>query len=203
MRQKGSPREATPEAGEAGLTLVEILISSSIAAVVGILLLLIIVNSSGLFYKESAKVNLGLSANDALTQVRKSVKGSSAVALLYTAGSETYTSGVTQLVLQLPSLDSSGNIILNIFDYFVFLKDQSKLRFKTFPNALSSRKAQNQIFSNMVDNLVFQYFNFDNPPLEVAPTLAAKVRITLTLKQKMGVDHEANIATTEANLRNN
>lgn len=185
-----------------GLTLVEILISSSIAVFVGSILLIIMVNSSGLYYKESAKINIGLNTNDVLSKVRKSIKESSAVVALYNSDSETYTSGVTQIVLKLPSLDSSGNIILGSFDHFVFFRDQNKFRFKTFPDMTSSRKAQDQILSNIADNLVFQYFNSANPPIEVIPKKAAKVRITLTLKEISGPTYETNTATSEANLLN-
>lgn len=185
-----------------GFTLFEVLISMSIAVVVGGLLLLIMVNSVGLFYNESSKVNIGLNTNDALNQVRKNIKESSGVAASYTAGSTTYSSGGTQAVLKVPSLDLSGNIITNTFDYFVFFQDALKLRFKTFPNALSSRKAQDQIFTTSLDKLVFQYLNSANPPVEVAPISATKVKITLTLKQKAGAAYQISTATSEANLRN-
>lgn len=185
-----------------GITLVELIISSSIAVVVGGLLLVVIVNSSGLFYKESSVINIGLNTNDALASVRNSIKESYSVAPFYVAGLETYTSGATTIVLKIPSLDSSGNIIYEVFDYFVIFLDQSKLRFKTFPDALSSRTAQDQILSNMADNLVFQYFNSEEPPEQVAPITAKKVRVTLTLKERSRSNYEASTATSEANLRN-
>lgn len=185
-----------------GVTLIEVLISSFIAVVVGSLMLYMIVNSSGLVYKEASTINIGLNTNDALSKVRKSIKESSAVVATFTQGLETYSSGVTMIVLKLPSLDSSGNIILDSFDHFVFFLDQNKFRFKTFPYITSSRKAQDQIFSNTADKLVFQYFNSANPPVEVIPKRAKMVRITLTLKEKSGSTYETNTATSEANLRN-
>ncbi len=185
-----------------GFTLIELLISMAIAAVVGGLLLVIIVNSTGLFYKESSKVNIGLNTNDALAMLRKSIKGSNSVMAAYTAGSQIYPSVATSIVLKVPSIDQSSNIISGVFDYFVFLKDGTKLVFKTFPDNLSSRKAQEQVFSTNVDDLVFEYLNSQDPPLRVVPPLATKVRITLTLKRKSGADYETNTATSEANLRN-
>lgn len=185
-----------------GLTLVEVLISFSIAVAVGGLLLITLVNSSGLFYKQSSTVSIGLNTNDALAKVRQSIKESNRVAALYTSGSETYTSGATQIVLQVPSLNFENNIIVGVFDYFVFFQDQTKLRFKIFPDPLSSRRTQDQIFSTNVDNLVFKYLNSANPPVEITPITATKVRITLALKQRSGATYESNIATSEANLRN-
>ncbi len=185
-----------------GLTLFEVLITMGISVVVGALLVVIIVNTAGISYKESSKLSEGLNINDALYQVRNNIKSSSGVASLYTDGSTTYTSGASQLVLKISSVDSSNNIIANTFDYFVFFLDTNKFRFKTFPNVLSKRIAQDQIFSTLVDSIKFQYLNSANPPIEVAPSTATKVRLTLTLKQKTGANFETTTATSEANLRN-
>lgn len=186
-----------------GLTLVELLISLSIAVIIGGILMAIIVNSAGLFYKESSKVNTGLNINDALTQIRKSIRESSAVAPSYNSGSETYNSESVQIVLKVPSIDQSNNIIPNTFDYFVFFLDQNKLHLKIFPDNQSLRKDQDQIFSTSAESLVFNYFNGNNPPVEVGPAAASKIRVTLSLKQKSGATFETSIATSEANLRNN
>lgn len=173
-----------------------------IAAIAGVLLLVIIVNSAGLFTKQSSKVQTGLNINDSLSQVRASIKQASAVAPSYTSGSTTYTSGDNQVVLKVASIDASNNIIDLTFDYFVFFLDQNTLRFKIFPDPSSSRSAADRIFSTSVDSLVFKYYNFANPPVEVSPASASKVRITLVLKQKSGAGLEINTATSEANLRN-
>lgn len=185
-----------------GLTLIEVLVAMGIATVVGVLLVVIIVNSAGLFTQQSSKVETGLNINDTLSQVRGSIKQASAVTASYTSGSTTYTTGVNQLVLKVSSVDSSGNIIANNHDYFVFFLDQSSLHFKVFPDPSSARKASDQIFSTAVDNLVFKYFNSLNPPSEVTPAEATKIRISLTLRQKIGTSFETNSATSEANLRN-
>lgn len=185
-----------------GLTLIEVLVAMGIATVAGALLVVIMVNSAGLFTQQSSKVTEGLNINDTLLQVRNSIKQASSVAAYYTDGSTTYTSGASQLVLKVVSIDPSGNILDNSYDYFIFFADQKNLHFKIFPNPASSRKTADQIFSTSVDNLIFQYFNSSNPPSEVAPTGAAKVRISLILKQKIGLNFETITSTSEANLRN-
>lgn len=180
---------------ERGLTLVEVLVAMGVAGVVGALLLVIIVNSAGMFTEQSSKVQEGLNINDALSRLRSSVKDASAVADSYISGETLYTTGESQLVLKVASIDALGNLLVDTFDYFVFFKDQSYLRFKTFPDSESFRQPLNSVLSTGVDNLVFQYFNSASPPVEVTPAVATKVRISLTLNQ-------TNIATSEANLRN-
>lgn len=186
-----------------GLTLVEALLTLGIAAIVGTLILVIIVSSAGLFYQQSGRVEQGLSLNDALLNIKETIRGASAIAAAYPeTGTPSYTSGATQLVLKVPSIDSSANIISGVFDYFVFVKDIQQLRFKTFLDGQSSRKPQDQIFTTNLDNLLFEYFDGQTPPQPVQPNLAVKIKITVVLKQKAGAGIETNMATAEANLRN-
>lgn len=185
-----------------GFTLIELLIAMGITAVIGLSLVVIIVNSAGLFYKQSSTVQEGLNINDALAIVRSSIKQASSVGVSYTDGSTVYTSGPQQLVLKVSSIDSAGNIIPGTYDNFVFYKDQDFLRSKVFLNPLSSRNPVDRILSTIVNNLNFTYFNSATPPVEVAPPVATRIRIALTLKQKAGMSFETSIATSEANIRN-
>lgn len=176
-----------------GLTLIEVLVAMGIATIVGVLLLVIIVNSAGLFTQQSAKVQTGLNINDALSIVRGTIKQANAV--------EASSSGEL-LVLKVASIDSGNNIIPNTFDSFVFSLDQSVLHFKVFPDPGSARFQKDQILGTSVTFLNFQYFNSATPGVEVTPGSATKVRISLTLKQKIGANFEGSSATSEANLRN-
>lgn len=185
-----------------GFTLLELVITMGLVSVVGLLLVVIIVNSTGVFYKESSKLSEGLNINDTLSSIRSIIKQSNGVVATYTDGSITYSSGTTQLILKLSSIDSSNNLIPNTYDYFVYFLDQKKLRLKSFPDPASVRKKQDQIFSTIADLVLFQYFNLSNPPLEVSPSTASKVKITITLRQKSGANYETKTATSEATLRN-
>ncbi|MBI2337872.1 type II secretion system protein [Candidatus Daviesbacteria bacterium] len=185
-----------------GLTLIEVLIAMGIAIIAGTLLLVVIVNTTGLFYNQSAKVSQGLNINDTLAVVRSSIKQASSVAVSYTDGPTTYTSGPDQLVLKVSSVDSSGNLVSDTYDNFVFFLDLDILHFKVFPNPISSRNPVDRILSTTADNLNFAYFDSANPPVEVIPTSAARIKITLTLKQKAGTSFETSVVTSEANLRN-
>ena len=185
-----------------GLTLIEVLIAMGIATVVGALLVVVMVNSAGLFYTESSKVSQGLGINDALSKIRSSIRQSKSVADSFTSDGTTYTPSSYQIVLKIPSIDTQGNIISNFFDYVVVLKEQTKLLYKLFPDAQSSRKSQDQILSTSLNTLDFRYLDSQNPPNDVIPTSAVKVWIQLSLKQKSGQSFEIIVATSEANLRN-
>lgn len=186
-----------------GFTLVELLVTTGVIVVAGVLLLAVLVNSTGIYYKESSKIGQGLNSNDALNSIRQYVKGASAIAATYQV--DELTSLVTnssQLVLKLPSVDSNENIIPDVFDYFVFLKEEDKLRLRSYPDIQSSRLTIDQILSSNVESLLFQYFDLGLPPQEVEAQLAVKIKVTLNLKQKNGLGFEENISTSEASLRN-
>ncbi|MBI2017861.1 hypothetical protein HYS92_02315 [Candidatus Daviesbacteria bacterium] len=186
-----------------GFTLAETLVVVSIIIVAGLLLMGVVVNFTGISVTQSSKVSQGVNVNDSFMKIREAVKSASAIASSYPeSGSPIYTSSSTQLVLKLPAIDSSGNIIEASFDYFVFVVESSSLLFKIFPNAFSSRTAQNQVLTTALDSLLFQYFDNSIPPQEVVPNLSSKIRTTINLRQKIGIDYQTSIATSEANLRN-
>ncbi len=184
-----------------GFTLIELIIVLSVSAMVGLLLISMLVQNSGLFYIQNSRVIQGVGENDALSSFRTYTKVSKAVALSYPeTGSAIYTSGSSILILKLGSIDSSGNLIDNVFDYVVYYVSQNKLYIKIYPGTGSSRQAVNKILADNVDALNFTYLDATN--LAVSPSSATKVIMRLTLRQKAGTTYEINIATSEANLRN-
>lgn len=186
-----------------GFTLVEIIISLTIISVSGLLLTVILINSTNISLGQSLKVEQGLDMNKALSQIKTYIKQSAGIAQYYpNAQSPSYTTSSTQLVLNLPSVDSSNQIIQGSFDSFVFLQSNNLLRMKSFPDSQSSRKSMDQILSNKVDSVKFTFLDNSNPPQEISPSSASKVRVTVILKQKNGLRFETSVATEESNIRN-
>jgi len=187
---------------QAGFTLAEVIVAVSISIVVGALLLGLMINNTGLFYQQSSKLSQGLGINDSLSGIRSSIKEADAVASGYPTSNPTYITSSTALVLQLHAIDSSGNNIFGKSDYVVFTISQNRLYYKVYPDTSSGsvRASTDQILTSSVDSIKFEYFDAGNQA--VAPTNAIKIRATLTLKQKAGTGYETNIATADANLRN-
>lgn len=166
-----------------GFTLMEILVAMSISVIVGALLITILVRSSNVFYKQTVKVSEGVGINNALSRLREITKGAQSVVA---------TSSATELVLNIPTVTSEGNFVENTYDLAIFTKNNDKLKYKLFPNDQSSRKLADEILVSSIDNFILQYF--DKNDQVVTPVSAAKIKMTLVLKNK--------IATTEASLRN-
>jgi hypothetical protein len=184
-----------------GLTLVEVLIAAGISAVVGIFLLSILINSTGLFYQQTSKVTQGVGSNDALAEFRAYIKETLSIVNNYPeTGQSLYTTSNSQVVLKITSLDLNGNIKAGVFDYVVFYLDQDKLKEKIIADVTSTRGATETILTSNVESLLFQYFDLSGNA--VAPDIAEKARMTLTLRQKAGAGFVSHIATSEASLRN-
>lgn len=156
-----------------GLTLVEVLVAMGVSVVVGALLMVIIVNSTGLFLKQSSKIEQGVGVNDALSVLRSTIRQAQSIDPV---------SSSTKLVLKLTSIDSQDNLIPDTFDDFIFFQEGNKLRFQTVPNPASARAPVDQILAANVEILDFKYTN------------PGTVKISLSLKE--------NTATSEASLRN-
>lgn len=184
-----------------GLSLIEMIIAMAIVSVLGLMLASILVNTTGVFHEQSAVINQGVNLNDILSKIKSNIKVSQNVAIGYPEVAPEFTSSSSQLVLKLPAIDTSSNIINNVFDYFVYQVNQSKLSEKIFPNPQSARITLDLVILTNVDKIVFEYFNELNEV--VAPENAKKVRVTLTIKQKAGILDKMSIATAEAYLKNN
>lgn len=184
-----------------GFTLVELLIVVTLAVTVSAVLVAILINNSEVVYKQSSRVSQGLDLNDALANIKSYIYQASSVSSSYPeTPPATYTSSSSQLVLKLASLDANGEVMQNIFDYVVYLKDQDKLKILVIPSSQSSRKSQNSILAKNVNTLIFDYF--DSQGISTTPSVAKRVKVSVVLKQKAGSKYETNVASGEANLRN-
>lgn len=184
-----------------GLSLLEMVIALGVVSVAGILIGAILVNNSGIFYQQSSRVQQGVEANDALSQLRSKIKVAQSVAVGYPESSPIYTSSAQQLVLRVPAVDEADNIITGIYDYFIYSVENGILRERIYPDEQSSRNQQDGVFATTVDTIIFSYI--DAADQQVTPQGAEKVKITLSLKQRIGLDLETSIATSEAYLQNN
>ena len=184
-----------------GFTLVELLIVVSLSVVISAVLVAILINNTELVYKENSRVSQGLDLNDALANIKTYIRQAQSVASSYPETPPvSYTSSSTQLVLKFVSLDANGEVVQATFDFVIYLKDQDKLKILVIPGSGSSRLPQDSILAKNVSEVLFDYFDSNGVP--IAPNAAEKVKITLSLKQKAGSSIETNIATGEANLRN-
>ncbi len=185
-----------------GFTLVETLLTTSIAVIVGIVLLSIFLNHTGVFYKQNALVTEGLGLNDAMSVLSNQIRQGVSVAAGYPESSPTILSSDTVLVLKLPALSSSG-VISNVYDFVAIFPDLSTptvLRMQTFPDPASIRPGSNQVLTTLLQSVKFTYY--DHSGNVVTPTNAALVGVDLTVLSKTGSIGSSRTTKAVVDLRN-
>lgn len=188
---------------QVGFSLIELLIFSSVAAVVGILLIAILVQNNGLIYQQSAKVDEGISLNNAVGTISNDIKSAALVANGYPQISPTILTSADTLVLEVPALDSGGNIIGNTYDFFAITKDLTSpqiLREKIYPDPTSSRRSSDKVLVNNLSLIKFVYL--DQNKNVVTPTSASKINLTLNATVKASLGNQQSSSSAEVNLRN-
>lgn len=187
-----------------GITLPEILIGMTVAAVAGTLLINLLVSSNILFFNESVKVRQGLSLNQAAKEITASIKSSFAVVNQYPpTGAAQFTTGPEALVLKIPSIDQNGSVIDQKFDYIVFYKDPSSpkiLRKQIFKDASSYRKEENKVLATSLDQLKFIYLDATNT--QVAPVEAVRINFSINLDENTATSDNESSGSGTVNLKN-
>ena len=97
-----------------------------------------------------------------------------------------YTSSTTTLVLEIPSIDNSGNVIATMHDYAAFyLVGTNAYRLLDKSNS-SSRTAGTKQFSSTISSLSFSYNNADFTKVS---TTTVDIRTQVWVKQQILSDH--------------
>ena len=191
---------------ESGVTFFEILIGLSIAAITGLLLSSSLVQNSNLLFNQNSRVLQGTGLNNASSELNELLRSAQSVAVQYPLISPQYITGLSTMVLALPSLDSGGNIISNTYDYAVVTKDNAHanlLKKLVFPNSSpqSFRKSENKVLVSALSNLVFYYLDSNN--LNVSPASAVKINYIINESEKAGKGNQTSSRSAQISLRNN
>ena len=188
---------------EKGYTLFEVLIFAALAGVIGIVLSIVMVNSNQLFITQSNKINQGVGINSALSDINEAIRNAAFIATGYPVASPTYTTSASTLVLAIPSIDASGNIISSTYDYYVVTKDSANpkiLRLLMFKDPSSSRSNNNKVL--LTDLKVVQFTYLDKDSNSVSPNSAVKVNIVLNSQVDSGILSKQTSGSAQTRLRN-
>lgn len=185
-----------------GFTLVEMLVALGAMVIVSTVLVSLLVNQSGIFYKQNAVVNIGISLNDAVSSINNNIRQASAVASSYPEVSPQYITDQDTLVLKLAAINSEGPIS-NVYDYVVVtidISDNDILRLQVFPDPQSTRTSSSSVLTTLMNAVQFNYL--DNSGNAVIPTSATSVKLRLTLSSGSGGTGSSRTSETVTSLRN-
>ncbi|MFH1193797.1 MAG: prepilin-type N-terminal cleavage/methylation domain-containing protein [bacterium] len=158
-----------------GITIIEMVISLSIFAVVSIIIASLYIYHSNLYRIESADAGIKTQRAVFIKNFRETAEASSAVVATMTIGGTAYASSSSTVIFQTPSIGADKNIISNKFDYIVFYKTANDLYMETSADAASQRKSLKRKLSDKANALTFRYDT-------TVPSSASLVTASLSLK---------------------
>jgi len=187
-----------------GFSLPELILALTIVAILGGILVSLLNSTNSVFYDQSVKVKQGLSLNQASKELTSLIKSSAGIATQYPpSGAAQYSTNSQTLVLKIPSLNQSGGIIDQIFDYAIITKDSSNpkiMRKKIFVDPLSQRKSEDKVLSTSLKKLTFIYLDSSNTA--VSPAEAVRINFTIKLAENINFTQNESSSSGTANLKN-
>lgn len=140
-----------------GFTLLEVVIVLGIFVVMLFALVEFFIHYNTSFSFTQASVSTASSANAILNAVETYGMPADQVLASHVFASGTLSSGTTALILELPSIDASGNIIGGTYDYVAIYQSGTSAYAVVSPNAASSRRSATKTLATNLQTLTFTY----------------------------------------------
>lgn len=178
---------------EFGFTLIEVILVVFLVGALSLVVSSLFLGQDKIYHTQMMEFGVTSDARTALDDIDAYVR--SADVVLATYGS--YTTGSQTLILQVPSVNASSQIIPATFDFVVFKLNGSTLNQITTANAASTRVSGTRKLATRVTGLVFSYDNSNK-------ALVKQVTTDLTAEESYpGVPSKSITVSSKSKLRNN
>lgn len=178
-----------------GMTLIEAIIAIALFVAVMTILGAFFVHFGALYRFQSAARDTASSASDAVTAIRAATLQADRVVATRVFSGTSRSSGAATLVLELPSVNATGNVIAGAHDYEAFYATSTMLYRAIDADPSGSRLSGVVILSHTLASLVFSYNAVD---LSTATTVSATVATHASVDGRTIGSSQ----TTTARLRN-
>jgi prepilin-type N-terminal cleavage/methylation domain-containing protein len=156
-----------------GFSVIEVLIVIVVASVVSLALSEIFLTYYDSYAYQNANINAASSAALFLNELNDLSLQADAIVGSRAFSGTTYTSGSTTVVFELPSINSSGDVIASTYDYTVLYASSTNIFRIMDADASSARADGTKKLSDALGNLTFTYNN-------ATPSLASQVSANVT-----------------------
>ena len=144
-----------------GFTTVELMISIAIFVLMSQALIHMYKGFYVVFSVQQARIAVNGSAREVVQDFKQTALQASHIVNSRTFSGTTYTTGAGTAVLELPSIDSSGDVLPGVYDYVVFYATSSRAYKITEGAAGSARGNTIRHLSDTINTLTFTYNNAD------------------------------------------
>lgn len=169
-----------------GFTLIETVIVIAFSAVMMLALALLAYNFNKISVYNTTSSQSSVSANALMRELQALVPQADAVLATHTFTASTRTSSSTTLVLEIPSIDISGNVIASAYDYGAFYVIGTKAYRLLETNASSKRASGTKLLSSTISSLTFAYNGFT---FATTSTVTVDIQTRATAKQDVITGH--------------
>lgn len=142
-----------------GFTLIEVLISIVIISFILIALFNIYTGYNTVMTIQQAHIDVNGSARTIVDEFKQTAMQADSVVASHAFSGTTYSSGTSAIVFELPSIDSSGNIISGTYDYIVLYATSTSAYKITDSGTGSARISGTRHLSDTLSTLSFTYSN--------------------------------------------
>jgi prepilin-type N-terminal cleavage/methylation domain-containing protein len=170
----------------AGFTLIETVIVVAISVSMMTALGILVYTFNKISTYEQAAVQSSGSASAMMREIESLALPARAVLQTHAFSGQTYTSSSAVLVLEIPSIDGSGNVVASTYDYAAFYVTGTNAYRLLEANASSARASNTKQLSSTVSALTFTYNDAD---FTAVHTVTIDVQTQAQVKQDILTDH--------------
>lgn len=178
-----------------GFTLTEVIIVVAISSIIILVLLELFDRHDDLYRYEQAQLAVTEGSRLSMTELNTFISQGYRIVSSRVVDGNTYTTGTTTMVVQIPSISSAGAVLANTWDYAIFTLNGEKLTEIIDADALSHRVDITRQVADTVSNLTFTYDNNDL-------NLARKVNVDMTTSEQAGQQTVSNSVDQDIYLLN-
>ena len=187
-----------------GFTLVELLVTLTISAIVVLTIIMVYLAHFRVFINQNASFDVTSQARIAVDEIVNQVRESQAI-VNTCASCGSVTTGTNSLVLQLWRLDTSGDPSDTAYDYITYSVSNNKIVKNIYPAPTSSRTAvNNKILASSILAATDLVCTYDPlvPPANYTDVSQVTVSVTATQTTTAGAKTITATQTGKAALRN-
>lgn len=144
-----------------GFSFAESLIAIAILVLVLLAILFVYMNFSRVNSFQQATMKTAESVRTAANEMQKAVLQSRKIAESHSFSGNSYSTDADTLVLEIPAIDGSGNILDGEYDYMVFYTSGTNLYKRVDADADSDRQSGLNQLSDVISSIAFTYDNAD------------------------------------------
>lgn len=161
-----------------GFTLIETIIVVALVSVLMLAIIELFINFNNSYALQNANINNSYSASAFLNETEELSLQADAIVSSKVVSGTTYTTDTSTLILELPSIDASGDTISGVHDYAVIYLANSKAYRILQADVASARRSGTKILSDVVNSLTFTFNN-------VTPASATKISIDVVTQKQV------------------